>query len=178
MTNYVLYTMQNLHFFHTCLAVVHTQCITCTAVFYEFFLLFKLAIHLVCFTYDAVFASCSPKIRWSANQCELQSTHFAYVMLFWYFCTAGENSPIFFAEFLGFFLWGPLHIQILRDVWNMKCNIRKTCENSSIQFSCFALSCFAIRETACYTLNHPIHFVCSTHFRILQCVIMRKRRSV
>ncbi len=52
----------------------------------------KLAIHSVCFTYDAISAGCLPKIRQSANQRELIPIHLAYIMLFSYFWVARENS--------------------------------------------------------------------------------------
>ncbi len=58
----------------------------------------KLAIHLAYFTYDAIFAGCSSKIR-SANQRKLIPIHLAYIMLFSYFCTACENSEICFYIF-------------------------------------------------------------------------------
>ncbi len=56
----------------------------------------KLSIYLVCFIYDTVFASCSPKIRWSANLCELLSIYFTYFMLFSYFCVSFRRILWFF----------------------------------------------------------------------------------
>ncbi len=40
----------------------------------------KLAIHLMYFAYDAIFAGCSPKIRRSRNRRELIPLHLVYIM--------------------------------------------------------------------------------------------------
>ncbi len=59
-----------------------------------------MAIHLACFTYDVIFAGCSPKIRRNARQWELMPIHLAQIMLFPYFCVAHKNSEFFYYIFL------------------------------------------------------------------------------
>ncbi len=74
----------------------------------------KPSIYLVCFTYKAIFAGCSSKIRWSVNQRELMPTHLAYIILFSYFCGAHKNSAFCYYIFShnSFDMWGLLHVWI------------------------------------------------------------------
>ncbi len=65
----------------------------------------------------------------------------------------GSFALKFFEEFLWFFAQGPLHVRILYDAQNAKCDIQKTCKMRSMYFSYLVLLHFVVGETACYMLN-------------------------